>query len=45
MTMTAGGENPIRVKTGSVAALKTAQPRTGAAPSASTRGNSWRPSA
>ena len=42
---TASGENPIRKKIGSVAALWTAQPVTGAAPMASTRGSRWRVSA
>ena len=42
---TADGVNPIRVKSGSVAALCTAQPRTGAAPIASARGNRCRASA
>src|ERR1700678_2801975 len=40
-----GGENPISVKTGSVTALNTAQPTTGAAASASTRGRTWRDTA
>jgi len=35
-------ENPTSVRIGNVAALKTAQPTTGAAPMASTRGNRWR---
>ena len=38
----AGSENPIRVKIGRLTALKTAQPITGAAPSASTRGSKCR---
>jgi hypothetical protein len=39
---TARAENPSRVRIGSVVALKTAQPMTGAAPIASTRGNRCR---
>jgi hypothetical protein len=35
-------ENPTSVRVGSAAALKTAQPVTGATPTASTRGNRWR---
>ena len=43
MAATAGAENPVSVRTGSVAALNIAQPTTGAAPSASVRGSTWRP--
>ena len=45
MATTASGENPISKKIGSVAALWTAQPMTGAAPIASARGKRWRVSA
>jgi len=38
----AGSENPISIRIGSVAALNAAHPITGAAPSASARGNRWR---